>query len=755
MDNKDVELKSKEINKILDGFYANAGYTYSKEELFAKPISKDLMRYDGKSKYYSEFNFPEGMDVGTIVDLITRAIVQSSAYQRTSQKTMNANKSAVVQSNQKTKETTEEVIQSMLKLYEHNHDRIAKKSKKSEKNIEQNEKNDIIRNAIEKLLEYQSLIKESMELDLPDTYLELEDSDEQLPKKIKKELDALIQTRQTHMKEVSVNAKIISKALGTNYYITEAMALGHDLGHGPFGHVGESILNSLAEFNNCAHIGHPAMGPRVLEREYTNQSAIDATKQFYSHPNKKTLRELDKLITYIIDGIVSHNGEGTVGKIVPKNKTVNEMKNETTRSFTQKGYDRKILPGTMEGAIVRYADILSYIRSDLIDGFRLVDENGNKIMNEFNDEYKAIIGTLLARKNGFNKMLMFEQKILTDLCILSNEIDEIEESKDSDPETLEKLNELKNKRDSIQSEYNRFCKFKVQYAENYINSIQPKSLVKTKVPEMMQNVFMADLIATSKDNDGITMSPLIRRTFFNLRELNGKYIIPYASRGFEEDLPYATHELVEMFKKSLIKSGIAHDMIPVKKRKKYGLAEEDQYSKKNDNDPSYRSFDIKMFHYYNNIPIKSRIDIFPEARRALKDIALHDMRIALGEERYTGKTREIYMEKKIKPIQERIKAMGDFVKTKEGRNQLLRELIQERDSNIEEVVASKMAIEYIAGMTDYTFITVLLNRNILKEEDFIKKYRRPAKKEKEIIYDSFKEKYYRNMIMPDSKEERE
>ncbi|EHR0219180.1 HD domain-containing protein [Clostridium perfringens] len=64
--------------------------------------------------------------------------------------------------------------------------------------------------------------------------------------------DDHVRTRLTHTLEVAQIARTISKALGLNEYLTEAIALGHDIGHTPFGHIGERMLNSI--MNGCYKI---------------------------------------------------------------------------------------------------------------------------------------------------------------------------------------------------------------------------------------------------------------------------------------------------------------------------------------------------------------------------------------------------------------------------------------------------------------------------------------------------------------------
>lgn len=132
-------------------------------------------------------------------------------------------------------------------------------------------------------------------------------------------------TRLTHVLEVSQIARTIARALRLNEDLTEAIALGHDLGHTPFGHAGEEILREI----------HP--------------NGFDHYKQ--------SLRVVDFLekhgkglnLTYEVrDGILKHSkGKGL---IIPENKS-----------------DRSI---TLEGQVVRVSDIIAYVNHDLDDAIR-------------------------------------------------------------------------------------------------------------------------------------------------------------------------------------------------------------------------------------------------------------------------------------------------------------------------------------------------------------------------------------------------
>ncbi|MCR5097797.1 MAG: deoxyguanosinetriphosphate triphosphohydrolase [Lachnospiraceae bacterium] len=122
-------------------------------------------------------------------------------------------------------------------------------------------------------------------------------------------------TRMSHTLEVSQNARTIAKALRMNEDLTEAIALGHDLGHTPFGHCGERVLNELCEGGFI----HSEQSVRVVERLEQDGRGLNLTWE-------------------VRDG----------------------MKNHQTDT----------MPHTPEGQIVRLSDKIAYINSDVDDAIR-------------------------------------------------------------------------------------------------------------------------------------------------------------------------------------------------------------------------------------------------------------------------------------------------------------------------------------------------------------------------------------------------
>ena len=121
-------------------------------------------------------------------------------------------------------------------------------------------------------------------------------------------------TRLTHTLEVTQIARTISRALLLNEDLTEAIALGHDLGHTPFGHAGERVLNALS-----GHFCHNEQSLRVVDVLENNGEGLNLTYE-------------------VRDGIVNHTSSGN--------------------------------PCTLEGKVVSYADRIAYINHDINDAIR-------------------------------------------------------------------------------------------------------------------------------------------------------------------------------------------------------------------------------------------------------------------------------------------------------------------------------------------------------------------------------------------------
>ena len=122
-------------------------------------------------------------------------------------------------------------------------------------------------------------------------------------------------TRLSHTLEVSQNARTIAKALRLNEDLVEAIALGHDLGHTPFGHAGERVLNELCS----GGFKHNKQSVRIVEKLEKGGQGLNLTWE-------------------VRDGILNHQ--------------------------------TSLMPHTLEGKIVRLSDKIAYINHDIDDAIR-------------------------------------------------------------------------------------------------------------------------------------------------------------------------------------------------------------------------------------------------------------------------------------------------------------------------------------------------------------------------------------------------
>ena len=167
-----------------------------------------------------------------------------------------------------------------------------------------------------------------------------------------KSLNTNISKRMTHVQLVSKIARTIGRALNLNEDLIEAAALGHDLGHVPFGHVGEKILIKISLKNNEGYFNHNIQSVRTLMFVENNGKGSNITLQ-------------------VLDAIMCHNGELPLGVYRPKLKNKDEFLNEYNESYIDPEVVKKFIPMTLEGCVVRISDIVGYIGRDIEDALRL------------------------------------------------------------------------------------------------------------------------------------------------------------------------------------------------------------------------------------------------------------------------------------------------------------------------------------------------------------------------------------------------
>lgn len=178
-----------------------------------------------------------------------------------------------------------------------------------------------------------------------------------------------ISKRIIHVQLVSKIARTIGRALSLNEDLIEAQSLGHDIGHTPFGHLGESYLNELSLKNNEGYFMHNVESVRELMVLEDNGSGKNLTVQ-------------------TLDGILCHNGELLQSEYKPVNKTKEQFIHDYEMCYKDSTYASKLHPMTLEGCVVRISDVIGYLGRDIEDAIRLNVLDRNKIP----DSIKEILG---------------------------------------------------------------------------------------------------------------------------------------------------------------------------------------------------------------------------------------------------------------------------------------------------------------------------------------------------------------------------
>ncbi|MCH5167260.1 MAG: HD domain-containing protein [Erysipelotrichales bacterium] len=188
-----------------------------------------------------------------------------------------------------------------------------------------------------------------------------------------------ISKRIIHVQLVSKIARTIGRALNLNEDLIEAIALGHDIGHVPFGHLGERILNDISLRYNEGHFMHNVQSVRTL---------------MYLEDNGKG----KNLCVQTLDGILCHNGEFIQAEYKPKKKTVEDFLNDYNSCYKDIKYVKKLIPMTMEGCVVRISDIIGYLGRDIEDAVRLgvfdINEIPKSIKKILGDSNRDIVATI-------------------------------------------------------------------------------------------------------------------------------------------------------------------------------------------------------------------------------------------------------------------------------------------------------------------------------------------------------------------------
>ncbi len=195
-----------------------------------------------------------------------------------------------------------------------------------------------------------------------------------------------ITRRALHVQIVSRIARNIGSVLGLNVDLIEAIALGHDLGHTPFGHAGEKFLNEILNECSSKHFNHNVQSARVLDFIYRRNLTIQT-----------------------LDGVLCHDGEREKQIYIPENHLDFEKFDDTVFKCRNLGVNCGVSlnPSTLEGCVVRVSDMIAYLGKDRQDAVKanIISDDNNFTSNILGKNNADIINNLIVDiiENSYRK----------------------------------------------------------------------------------------------------------------------------------------------------------------------------------------------------------------------------------------------------------------------------------------------------------------------------------------------------------------
>ena len=215
--------------------------------------------------------------------------------------------------------------------------------------------------------------------------------------------------RVLHVQLVSKIARTIGRFLNLNEDLIEAISLGHDVGHTPFGHDGERIISGILQEKKEGIFEHNVQSFRLFHDLEVYGTGLNLTAQ-------------------VLDGIICHNGEILKNEYCcNRNKTPDRLLDEYKKSLEGSFKSKDMVPMTLEGCVMRISDVIAYVGRDVKDALILKlikpEDVPKDITEILGDDNEKIVNTLV-----------------TDL--VNNSIDK--DSLNFSPDVFNALNQLKN-----------------------------------------------------------------------------------------------------------------------------------------------------------------------------------------------------------------------------------------------------------------------------------------------------------------------
>ncbi|MBP3481185.1 MAG: HD domain-containing protein [Clostridia bacterium] len=232
-----------------------------------------------------------------------------------------------------------------------------------------------------------------------------------------------ITRRGLHVQFVSRIARNIGTVLGLNIDLIEAIALGHDLGHTPFGHAGERFLSELLYRNTGCYFNHNVHSVRVVDSLYRRNLTIQT-----------------------LNGILCHNGEFEMKEYIPEPcENFCDFDSKVSECYhSGKEAINKLIPSTLEGCVVRISDMIAYLGKDRQDAktAKIIDKNSEFAPNETGSRNAEIINNLIVDiiENSYGKDFIH---------LSSTAYNDLKKAKDENTEIIYKNKEINNVYDNV------------------------------------------------------------------------------------------------------------------------------------------------------------------------------------------------------------------------------------------------------------------------------------------------------------------
>ena len=295
-----------------------------------------------------------------------------------------------------------------------------------------------------------------------------------------------ISKRMLHVQLVSKIARTIGRALGLNTDLIEAISLGHDIGHAPLGHFGETLLNEISIRELGETFAHNIQSVRHYMEVENNGLGLNLSIQ-------------------VLDGIMCHNGEVLSERYIPELKSKEVFLTQYNQACHNYKSISKVRPMTLEGCVVRICDIIGYIGRDIEDAIELGLLKDSDIPKEITEvlgtKNKHIIDTIVADiiDNSLGKNSISMSKEVYDALwklkefnykyIYSNTMSDDE--KDYYRNGMNML--YKHYLDAINKEDKNNIIYKLflnNQSSNYINNTNPKRMVIDFIAGMTDDLFL-------------------------------------------------------------------------------------------------------------------------------------------------------------------------------------------------------------------------------------------------------------------------